>query len=69
MKKTGILLAALAGLALAGCAGRYYENDYRDGYYHGYPPGDADRYHRDHYRDYDRYDRDRYDRNRDYDRY
>ncbi|HVZ28164.1 MAG TPA: hypothetical protein VG798_05860 [Rhizomicrobium sp.] len=70
MKKTGILLAALAGLAMAGCAGRYYADDYRDGYYHGHPPGNAGWHDRDRYRDTDRYDRDRYDRDRyDGDRY
>lgn len=61
MKKSGLLLAALAGLALAGCAGRYYDDGYRHGYYHGNPSGDW--HDHDRYRDYrdDRYGGDRYD--------
>jgi len=49
MKKTGLLLVALAGLSLAGCAGRYYGDDYRYGHYRGYSDGG---YWRDHDRDY-----------------
>lgn len=72
MKRTGLLFAALAGLTLMGCAGRYYDadSDYRVGGYHGHAPGysyygDRERWAREHgdgYRDYDhdRYDRDRY---------
>jgi hypothetical protein len=50
MKKTGLLLVALAGLSLAGCAGRYYDDDYRYNRYHGYSDGGG--YWRDHDRDY-----------------
>ena len=71
MRKTALVLAALAGLTLMGCASRGYydEADYRVGNYHGHAPGDTyysdqERWQRDHaYRGDDRY-RDRY-----YDRY
>lgn len=58
MKRIGVLLVALAGLTLAGCAGRYYDDRYRDGYYHGHPP--AYGYDHDHYRDYRGHYGDRY---------
>ena len=64
MKLTALTAVALGALALAGCAGRYYD---RDGYYH-------ERYDQDRYGSPGRYysDRDRYSNypNRDYrDRY
>jgi hypothetical protein len=72
MKKTGLLAIALGALALAGCAGGYYD---RNGYYHDHyaTPGRADygdryqdRYYADRpardYRDRD-YRHDRYDDN------
>ena len=56
MKKIGLVVIALTGLALSACAPRYYDRDgyYRDGYHDRYAPrGGA------HYTDRDRYN-DRY---------
>ena len=57
MKKIAFVAIGLVGLALSGCASRYYDDGYYDRY--GYRHGYSDRYYDNSYSYRDRYDRDR----------